>query len=268
MIVHGRERHGSAAAQGALWGSRARDWAEIQEPVSRPLYEAVIGKTGLGENAAVLDVGCGAGLFCALAAGRGARVCGLDAAAALLAIAKARVPRGDFREGEMESLPYRDQTFDIVTGFNAFQFASRPGAALAEARRVARHGAPVVIATWGKPEHSEAAEYLVALRPLLPPPPPGAPGPFALSGDGALEAFAREAGLSPRSVDEVECPLEYTSLEVALRGLLSGGPVVRAIQVAGEDRVRNAVIDAIAPYELSAGGYRLEHSFLFMISTA
>lgn len=259
---------GSAAVQGALWGARARDWAEVQEPVSRPLYEAVLRQTGIGPNTPVLDVGCGAGLFCALAAARGARVSGLDAASALLEIAKARVPSGAFREGEMETLPYPDRTFDLVTGFNAFQFAARPQAALAEARRVARPGASVVIATWGKPEDSEAARYLAALRPLLPPAPPGGPGPFALSADGALEGFVRDAGLTPRRVDEVDCPFEYADLKTALRGLLSGGPIVRALQTSGEARVREATVEAITPYRLSSGGYRLEHSFLFMIATA
>jgi SAM-dependent methyltransferase len=263
-----REVLGSAGAQGALWGARARDWAEVQEPVSRPLYEAVLRTVDIGAGAPVLDVGCGAGLFCTFVAERGARVSGVDAAAALLAIAKARVPHGDFREGEMEALPYPDRTFEVVTGFNAFQFAKRPEAALAEARRVARSGAPVVIATWGKPEDSEAAQYLAALRPLLPPAPPGAPGPFALSADGALAAFARRAGLTPQRVAEVECPLEYPDLDTALRGLLSAGPAVLAIQVSGEDRVREAIAETIAPYRLYSGGYRVEHSFLFAITTA
>jgi hypothetical protein len=31
---------GSAQVQGELWGSAARDWAELQEPMHRPLREA------------------------------------------------------------------------------------------------------------------------------------------------------------------------------------------------------------------------------------
>jgi len=259
---------GSAAVQGPLWSDRARDWADVQESVSRPLYEAVLWTVGVGPGTPVLDIGCGAGLFCALASGRGACVSGLDASDALVAIARRRVPSGEFQVGEMETLSHADRTFDVVTGFNSFQFASHPVTALAEARRVARPGAPVVVATWGRPEHSEAAQYLAALHPLLPPAPPGAPGPFALSADGALDAFVRAAGLTPRSVDEVECPLEYPDLATALRGLLSAGPAVRAIQTSGEERVRDTVVRTLAPYRLSSGGYRLEHSFLFMVAAA
>lgn len=259
---------GSGVVQGALWGARARDWADVQEPLSLPLYEAVLQRIGLGAGMSVLDIGCGAGLFCALASRRGARVAGLDASQALLAIARRRVPQGEFQLGEMEALPYPRQTFDAVTGFNSFQFAARPVSALAEARRVARPGAPVVVATWGKPERTKAGEYLAALAPLLPPAPSGAPNPLALSADGALEALAREVGLTPKSLEEVECPLEYPDLERALRGLLSAGGAVRAIQASGEGRAREAVAAMLAPYRLSSGGYLVEHSFLFMIAVA
>ncbi len=209
---------GTAHAQGEIWGIRARDWADVQEGVSRPLYESVLRKTGIGAGTRVLDVGCGAGLFCALAAARGARVTGIDAAAAFIDISKERVPQGEFRVGEMEVLPYEDKMFDVVTGFNSFQFAAKPVNALREARRVAKPGAAVVTATWGKPESCEASAFLAALRPLLPPPPPGAPGPFALSADGALEALVEQAGLTPKSVAGVDCPFEYPDLETLLRG--------------------------------------------------
>ena len=249
---------GTAKAQGELWGIRPRDWAEAQESFSRPLYETVLRRTEIGAGTRVLDVGCGAGLFCVLAAKRGARVAGIDATAPFIAIASERVPQGDFRTGEMEVLPYENKTFEVVTGFNSFQFAANPVNALKEARRVAKPGCAVVTATWGKPELCEAAAFLAALRPLLPPPPPGAPGPFALSPDGALEALVEQAGLAPKSVVDVDCPFEYPDLETLLRGFLSAGPSVKAIQVSGEARVRDAVTAAMAPFKLSSGGYRLE----------
>ena len=74
--------------------------------------------------------------------------------------------------------------------------------------------------------------------PPPPPPPPGAAGPFALSD------------------------------EAALRALLAAGPAVRAIQAAGEERVRAAVAQAIAPFRLSSGGYRLENRFRYLLARA
>ena len=147
---------GTASVQGQLWGEKARDWAEVQEGMFACLFQAVLQKVNLGWGTAVLDVGCGSGVFAEMAALRGAQISGLDAAEALLAIARQRAPEGDFRHGDMEELPFADQSFDVVTGFNSFQYAANPANALKEARRVARKGGSLIIAVWGKPENSDA----------------------------------------------------------------------------------------------------------------
>jgi len=33
---------------GRLWGARAHDWAELQEPMTRPIYDAVFERIDLG----------------------------------------------------------------------------------------------------------------------------------------------------------------------------------------------------------------------------
>jgi SAM-dependent methyltransferase len=138
-------------------------------PCTRPFD-----RVGVQHGTVYLDAGCGAGLAAWMAAARGTNVTG---------IARTRVPGGDFRLGDLESLPFGDGEFDVVTGFNSFQYAGNSGIALGEAKRVARSGASVAIMTWGTPDGMEAASLVTALKPLLPAPPPGAPGPFALSDD-------------------------------------------------------------------------------------
>jgi 2-polyprenyl-3-methyl-5-hydroxy-6-metoxy-1,4-benzoquinol methylase len=77
-------RTGTAGVQGRLWGARAADWAEIQEPRSAALYDEVIERLGLGPATELLDAGCASGAFAERAAAAGARVAGLDASAALI----------------------------------------------------------------------------------------------------------------------------------------------------------------------------------------
>jgi SAM-dependent methyltransferase len=257
---------GTAIVQGQIWGARAKDWADVQEGVAIPLFEAVLKEFAVGKNTSVLDIGCGSGIFCEMAAKRGAQVSGLDASEHLLAIAHERVQSGDFRTGEMEELPYDNQTFDIVTGFSSFQFAANPVNALQEASRVSRSGT-VVIGVFGKPEESEATAYIKAMGSLLPPPPAGAPGPFALSADGALEALAIKSGLTPSVVKTVECPWNYPDEKTALRGLLSSGPAIRAIHEKGEDMVRDLILKVIAPFKTKSGGYYLTNNFHYLIAT-
>lgn len=143
--VNGR----TAIPNGRLWGARARDWAELQEPQFTSAYETVFERTTLDSGSVYCDLGCGSGLAAAIASGRGARVTGLDAAEHLLSIARARVPAGDFRQGDLEDLPFENGKFDLVTGFNSFQYAGDPVRALDEARRITRRDGRVVVMTWG-----------------------------------------------------------------------------------------------------------------------
>ncbi len=256
---------GSAAVQGDLWSARAQDWADVQELVQRPLYTSILQEVMQGTHVDLLDVGCGSGLFTAMAAAC-SRVSGLDAAGALLAIAKRRTPQADFRVGEMESLPFDSRTFEVVTGINSFQFAAHPVNALREAHRVGTPKGRIIIATWGRMEECDTAAYFDALIPPGSSLSPDAPGPFALSADGALADLAREAGLEPLDVHDVDCPFIYADEATALRGLLSPGPAVQAIQRSSESYVREAVRAAIQPFLTDRGGLHLKNRFRYLIS--
>lgn len=256
----------TAGVNGRLWGSRAHDWAEIQEGGLRPVYEVALSRVPVHSGVAYLDVGCGAGMAAQIAAARGARVSGLDAAENLLAIARARVPQGEFRVGELEELPYRDGSFDVITAFNALQFASDSTAALKEVRRVAKEGAHVAIVSWGTPEGMDWVAISNALKALMPPRLPGAPGTFALSEERALRTLADSAGLEAIEILDVESPFTYPNFEIAIRGLLSSGNAVRAIELIGEEKVRHTYADVLQQFVRSDGSYRIGARFRCLLA--
>ena len=257
---------GTAQVQGALWGARPRDWAALQEVAFRMLYETVFDAVDIKRGTQLADIGCGAGLACEIAHERGASVSGLDASSALIEIAKGRCPRADLRVGEMEELPFDDYTFDVVTGFNSFQYAADPARALGEAKRTAKPEGLVVAAVWGEAAKCELAGYLGALGKLLPPPPPGAPGPFALSAPGALEALMQLAGLRPASDGNAPVNMTFRDEAAAICGLLASGPATRAVQHSGEEAVRKGIAEAIAPYRKLDGSYVLRNEFKYVVS--
>src|SRR5262249_50060803 len=152
-----------------------------------PTYEDALRRVTLGQGQRVLDIGCGAGAFLRVVADRGAEPFGIDASHALIELAQARLPDADLRVGEMQDLPYDDDRFELVTGFNSFFFADDMVAALREARRVARPGARVVIQVWGAHERCQLEAMKAVARPFLPPRPPDAPPDPDLSRPGALE---------------------------------------------------------------------------------
>lgn len=257
---------GSAQIQGDLWGSRAREWAELQEGSFRPLYEAAFTATHVGNGTLFLDVGCGAGLALATAQARGAKVSGLDAAAGLTELARSRCPGADIHVGDIEELPFKDSKFDVTTGFNSFQYATDPVHALKEAKRVTKPNGYVVIAVWGAPEKCELASYIAALGKLLPPPPPGASGPFAFSAPGALEAFVSKAALKPGSASTVTTTMSFRDEATAVRGLLASGVAERAIRNSGEAATREGLITAVQPFRKGDGSYAFRNEWRFLVS--
>jgi hypothetical protein len=104
-------------------------------------------------------------------------------------------------------------------------------AALREAKRIAKPSGRIVVLTWGNPQGMEAAAIVGALKALLPPSPPGSPGPFALSDEMALRGFAKAA--------------EHSSFE--------------AVNAAHEG--------ALAPFQQVDGSYRVRATFRWLLAT-
>jgi SAM-dependent methyltransferase len=259
---------GSAEMQGRLWGADARAWSELNEPHCTPFYEAVLDAVGADSGTELLDAGCGAGLALQLAAKRGSVVTGFDASVPLLEIARERNPGADIRQGDLERLPFADDSFDIVTSFNAVQYAADPVVALGEFRRVARPGARVAVLVWGPAELCETRSILAAIGGLLPPPPPGSEGPFALSAPGRLEALAEAAGLRADRVADAPMSFQFPDLKTAVRAQLTSGPARIAIEYAGEQAVKDALADAYVDSRQPDGSYRQDNVFRYLVARA
>jgi ubiquinone/menaquinone biosynthesis C-methylase UbiE len=130
----------------------------------------------------VLDVGCGTGVVAITAAGSGARVSGLDLTPDLLDVARANQAIAecgeiDWTEGDAESLPYPDASFDVVLSQFGHIFAPRPEVAISEMRRVLKTGGRIAFASW-PPEHFVGRFFGLVARHSPPPPPGAAPPPL------------------------------------------------------------------------------------------
>lgn len=258
---------GSAARWGPLWGARPDDWAYSEEQ-QVPTYEAALERVEVESGQRVLDVGCGVGVFLGLVAERGARPFGLDASEALITAARKRVPDADLRVGEMESLPYEDGRFDLVTGFNSFFFATDMVAALREAGRVAKPNAPVVIQVWGPHERNDLEAMKAIVRPFFPPRPTNAPPEPDYSRPGVLEAMAIEAGLTPENAFDTSWACVYPDDETLGRAMVAPAGIAELVGPSREDELRAAIVEGLAPYRTDDGTYRLENEYRFLIARA
>jgi SAM-dependent methyltransferase len=255
------------------WSERAGDWADVMEGWNGwgvPLYRRVLRSAPVEEGTRVLDVGCGAGRFCRMAADRGAVVAGLDATPEFVEIARSRVRGADLRVGDMRSLPWEEDAFDLVTGFNSFFIAGDMVGALREAARVTRPGGRVATTVFGRPDRCSSTAIFGAAMGLMPASPEQEDeeaGP-ALHEDGVLDSVAREAGLEPVDGGYHEFEEVYPDLETVLRGMLAAPPFRRAAAVAGEEELRRTVSQAMSPFRGEDGGYRLKEEARFVVAVA
>jgi SAM-dependent methyltransferase len=272
-----RSNRGSAAEQSAMWGERADDWAAVMEGPKGwgiPVYERILERVPVDESTRLLDVGCGSGRFCRIARDRGAQVAGLDATKELIDIARDRVPEGEFEVGEMEDLPWQDDYFDVVTGFNSFFLAADMVGALRQARRVARQGGTLALTIFGRPERCDSTRLFASMRRLVEGESTApreadlnATKPPALHEENAIRGVAREAGLRPTELAYFEYAEEYPDVETMARGMLAAPPGLRAVHAAGADNVRAALSEAVRPCVSPTGAVRLREEVRYLIAS-
>jgi SAM-dependent methyltransferase len=110
------------------------------------LDAAMLARVRAGRFAEALDVGCGEGRFCRMLAAEGIRATGIDPTAALLEVARARDPGGDYRLGRAEALDFADASFDLVVSYLTLIDIPDIGRAIPEMARVLRPGGSLLIA--------------------------------------------------------------------------------------------------------------------------
>ena len=257
---------GSQKVQGELWGKRPNDWAAYQEKTAIPGYNYALDFLKLNQSNHLLDVGCGSGLFCKIASEKGVNVTGIDASENLITEAKKRTNSVKFLTGEMEELPFDNEIFDVVTGFNSFQYASNIKNALVEAARVLKKNGKLVTMIWGNKEDCELFGHFKAMGSLMPPPPPGSAGPFALSENKLLENNLEEAGFKILVSTDVPCICEYPNTEIAMKALLSSGPSGKVIDQVGFEKTHETALASIQDFIQDNGQVVIKNKFRVVIS--
>jgi SAM-dependent methyltransferase len=253
------------AEQRLLWSTNPRDWAEIAEPQNRPLFEQLLDVVETRPGIRVLDIACGSGFAAALAAARGAQVAGVDVAPALLEIARERTPVADFREGQMDALPFADSLFDVVTAVNGFQFALDPQRAVREAARVLVPVGRLAAATFAEPDRNEGTVIHLAMKALVEDAGDDGYTPYALSSAEGLKRVMQDAGIEVIQSGELPVTWSYPDTETTLRALLASAGGARAVRSVGADRVRAAITEAIIPFQDASGAVSIRNLFRYVV---
>lgn len=137
------------AAQQRIWSSG--DYNRIAA-ITVPVAETLVRTADPRPGASVLDVATGTGHAALAAARRGARATGIDYVPELVAIARRRAAAEvldiDFAEGDAESIPFPDSSFDHVLSAIGVMFTADHERAASELVRVTRRGGQIALASW------------------------------------------------------------------------------------------------------------------------
>jgi len=88
----------------------------------------------------LLDIGCGTGYFSFWFHNLGLKITGIDISSAMLNVAKGKIKNENikFIKTDASSLPFPDNSFDLVVFITTLEFLSQPERALCEAFRVSK----------------------------------------------------------------------------------------------------------------------------------
>jgi ubiquinone/menaquinone biosynthesis C-methylase UbiE len=227
----GAGERAEAAEVARFWDQMASRYDQAHEAagrgslVGRGRAAAVLRLLGDGPGEA-LDAGMGGGRILAELANRGWTVTGVDLSGEMVAIARRRLPdaRDRLMQGEIETLPFPDASFDAVVVTGVLEYVGYRARALEEVARVLRPSGRAVVSIpnsearygiWRRRLYCPLVGQVKRVAPLGRPIQPA--GPLPPDRD-RFERMLESAGLTVSSVEYVAARLPPALLRRFLPG--------------------------------------------------
>lgn len=242
----------------AMWA--AGDYARFA-PLVAEVGERLVERAGVRPGDAVLDVACGTGNVAIPAARAGAGVTGVDLTPEHFPAARLRAKEAgvdvEWIEGDVEALPFEDDSFDVVLSSFGCMFAPRHAVAAAEMKRVLRPGGRLGITAFA--DSGAGGDFFRTLGAHLPPAPPFADNPLRWGDPAHVRTLfgGVELAFEPATYDE-----RFESLDHAVELYTTTfGPIVALGGTA-----LAAVMRALFERHATEGGTRVPYDYLVTLS--
>jgi ubiquinone/menaquinone biosynthesis C-methylase UbiE len=261
------------------WSAARPAMQQAAQAVSDWMIRAIDPKPGQ----TVLELAAGpgdTGLMAARLVAPGGKAIITDGAEAMVAVAAAHadelgIENVEVRAMEAEWIDLSAASVDGVLCRWGFMLVADPEAALRETRRVLKPGGRVALAAWDVAERNPwmALGRRVAIeRELVPPPEPGAPGPFSFAEPGRIQELLEGAGFDDIVVEAVDFTFDAASLdawwEQTLRTSPSMEEMISGLSPADHYAFRDAFDAAYADFVAPDGSVSLPARTLVAVAGA
>ena len=201
----------------AVWSRCAKNYDDGFGKLTGEAIAPLLDAAALKESSRVLDMGTGPGLVAAAARERGGIPIGIDFSESMLSEARGTYPDIEFREANVESLPFDDGEFDTVVSNFMVHHLARPDKALTEARRVLKDGGKMAFTVWADPSKLAAFGLFFSAVEQHGSPEELPHGPlFGVSDFEVYHGMMGDAGFHNSSVTELAISWKTSSIETIL----------------------------------------------------
>jgi len=223
-------------------------FAAVTTLATDPLLDAVHLRPGTH----LLDVATGPGALAAEAATRGARPVGVDLSPQMIELARRLHPVIDFREADVEHLPFDDDTFDaVVCSFGLGHFP-RPEAAVAECVRTLLAGGRIAFSWWDDPSRQRIQgifrDAIAEVGVSMPPHVPQGHNVYRFSNTAEFLRLLEGAGLIEVAITEHTTTYCVPDTETLWRGGLGSLVLTGAAIRHQDEQTRNLIRTAFERY--------------------
>ena len=249
----------------------AREYEQFFVPAIFSQWPAVvIDVAEIKEGEAVLEVGCGTGVFtreAIIRVGVSGSVTGLDLSESMLTVARETSPGVQFYQGSVIDLPFDDASFDVVTSSFMLMFVPDPEKALSEMLRVLRPGGRLAICVWEALTESPVYSGLVTFATNRIDSTAGESlgWPFALGEEEKLRAIFRAAGAPSVKLSHQSGRAQFPSVEDFVRTEIEAWLLADSVKDAQIDAIIEDTRAEFALYCDDAGGIDFPMNAIFAV---
>jgi ubiquinone/menaquinone biosynthesis C-methylase UbiE len=242
------------------WEQAASVYDDFLGVVTSHAAGALLDSTRVNAGTRLLEVCCGPGYGVRAAAARGAIAVGVDFAQAMVDVARQQCPHARFQQGDAETLPFDNGSFDAVICAFGLRHLPEPEQAIAEAYRVLVSGGQYAFTDWCAPDKVQFFELVlgaIQTHGTMQVPLPAAPPPFRFSDPVACVETLRAAGFVEPVITEI--PLFYypPTAEHVLAFTYKVAPrmqMVLALQTAdARERIHQAIVEGATSFAKGGG---------------